>query len=104
MSPDGEMLPERAQAREKSLSAFRLSKSTHATLAFARRLMAIFRAIIHSCGGFHKHMLSVRQLGDLRHRGAIAAKLVCHDLVWYFAARGEYAFEEALRYSLVATL
>jgi hypothetical protein len=31
---------DRALAREKSLSAFRLSKSMHATLAFARRLMA----------------------------------------------------------------
>jgi hypothetical protein len=92
---DGEMLPDRAKAREKSLSAFRRSKSTHATLAFTRRLMAIFRAIIHSCGGFHKHMLNVRQLGDLRLRGGITAKLVCHDLAWYFAARGEYAFAEA---------
>jgi hypothetical protein len=48
---------DRALAQEKSLSAFRLSKSMHATLGCARRLMAIFRAIIHSCGGFQKHAM-----------------------------------------------
>ena len=48
-------------------------------------------------------MHNVRQLGDLRLRGGIAPKLVCDDLAWYFATRGKYACEEALRCSLVAT-
>jgi len=64
-----EMLPDRTEAREKFLCAFRVAKAAHApkevplgnsTLTFARRLMAVLRPIVQSSGRFDEHMLHLR--------------------------------------------
>jgi hypothetical protein len=63
MPLEHEVSSNRLETREKSLRAFRVAKAAHATLAFARRLVAIFCAVIYPSGGFYKHMLNARQLG-----------------------------------------
>jgi len=51
----------------------RVAKATHATLAFAGRLVAVLRPVVQPGGRFDEHMLYVRQLlglglGRLRQR------------------------------------
>jgi hypothetical protein len=59
----GEVWPDRPDAGEKLLCAFRMAKASHATLAFARRLVAVLRPVVQPGGRFYEHMLYVRQLG-----------------------------------------
>ena len=54
-----EMLPNRPEAREEFLRAFRVAKAAHATLAFACRLVAILRAVVQPGGSFDEHVLDV---------------------------------------------
>jgi hypothetical protein len=46
MPLEREMLPDRPEAREKFLCAFRVAKATHAPLAFACRLVAVLCAVV----------------------------------------------------------
>ena len=46
MPLEREMLPDQSEAREKFLCAFRVAKATHATLAFAGRLVADLCTIV----------------------------------------------------------
>src|SRR3979490_821301 len=82
MPLEREVLPDRPEAREKFLCAFRVAKATHApkevplgdaTLAFARWLVAVLCAVVQSGGRFDEHVLHVRKFRDLRfYRGKIA--------------------------------
>ncbi len=60
-----EILPDRPEAREKFLCTFRVAKAAHATLAFARRLVAVLCSVVQSAGGFDEHVLHVRKFWDL---------------------------------------
>ncbi|ANB72414.1 hypothetical protein AYM40_08605 [Paraburkholderia phytofirmans OLGA172] len=57
-----EVLPYRPEAREKFLRAFRVAKAAHATLAFARRLVAALRPVVQPGSRFYEHVLYARQL------------------------------------------
>jgi hypothetical protein len=50
-----EVLPDRPEAQEKFLCAFRVAKAAHATLALARRLVAVFCAVVQSRCRFDEH-------------------------------------------------
>ncbi|MEA3115741.1 MAG: hypothetical protein QOG58_5540, partial [Caballeronia sp.] len=45
-----EMWPNRPEAREKFLCAFRVAKAAHATLAFARWLVAVLGPVVQAGG------------------------------------------------------
>jgi NAD(P)H-nitrite reductase large subunit len=75
-----EVLPYRPEAREKLLCAFRVTKAAHATLAFTRGLMTVFRTVVQSGGSFDEHVLHVRKLRDLAFCRRIAAQLIRDDL------------------------
>ncbi len=62
MPPDREVLPDRPEAREKFLRAFRVAKAAHATLTFTRWLVAVLCAVVQSCGRFDEHVLHVRKV------------------------------------------
>ncbi|MGF6652584.1 hypothetical protein OKW34_003173 [Paraburkholderia youngii] len=47
MSLEREVLPDQAEAGEKSLRALRVTKSAHAPLTFTRRLMTILCPVVH---------------------------------------------------------
>src|SRR5882762_2660535 len=98
-----EMLPDRPEAREKCLCAFRVSKAAHSPLAFARRLMAVLCAVVQPSCSFDEHVLYVRKLRDLGFCRRIAAQLIGDDLARY-RARTQHALEEAYRGGLVAPL
>src|SRR5580698_9090360 len=66
MSLEGEILPDRPEAREKFLSAFRVAKAAHATLAFWRWLVAVLCTVVQAGGRFDEHVLHVRKFRDLR--------------------------------------
>jgi len=57
-----EMLPYRPEARAKFLCAFRVAKAAHATPAFARRLVAVFRPVVQPGSRFYEHVLYAHQL------------------------------------------
>ena len=61
MSLQCEVLPDRTEAREKFLCAFRVAKAAHATLAFACRLVAVLGAIVEPGCRFDEHVLQVRK-------------------------------------------
>ncbi len=63
MPLQGEVLADRPEAREESLSALRVAKSPHASFAFAGRLMVVLGAVVHAGSGLYEHVLDV---GDLR--------------------------------------
>jgi hypothetical protein len=48
MPLEREMLPDRPEARERFLRAFRVAKAAHATLMFARQLMAVLGSVVQS--------------------------------------------------------
>ena len=73
MPLEREMLPYRPEAREKFLRAFEVTKAAHATLAFARRLVAILRTVVQSGRRFDEHVLHVRKFRDLSFCCRIAA-------------------------------
>ena len=76
MPLEREMLPDRPEAREKLLCAFRIAKAAHASLAFARRLVAVLCAVVQSSCGFDKYVLHVRQFRDLGFCRRVAAQLI----------------------------
>ncbi|EIM93615.1 hypothetical protein WQE_48463 [Paraburkholderia hospita] len=49
------------------------AEATHASLAFARRLMTVFRPVIDPRAGFDEDVFDVRQCGNPGFRGRIAA-------------------------------
>ncbi|KGW62463.1 hypothetical protein Y039_3645 [Burkholderia pseudomallei MSHR1029] len=73
MPLQGEVLADRPEAREESLSALRVAKSPHASLAFAGRLMAVLGAVVHAGGGLHEHVLDVGELRDASLGSRVAA-------------------------------
>jgi hypothetical protein len=62
---EGEVLPDWAKARKESPRAFGQAEPPDAPFAFARRLMAIFGAVVHARAGPDEYMLHVRQLRKL---------------------------------------
>ena len=85
MPLEREMLPDRSEAREKFLCAFRVVKAAHApqevhsgdaALAFARRLVAVLCAVVQSGCSFDEHVLHVRKFRDLGFGRRIAAQLM----------------------------
>ena len=96
MSLERKVLPDRAEARQEHLGAFRIAKTTHAALALSRRLMAVFSTLVDPGTGFDEDVLDVCQFGDLSFCRRIATQLVGHDLAWHFGTRGKHAFEKAL--------
>ncbi|CAB3810298.1 hypothetical protein LMG27177_07121 [Paraburkholderia fynbosensis] len=80
MPLEREMLPYRTETREECLRAVAVAKSAHATLAFAGRLVAVLRSIVHARRGFNEHVSDVRQFGNIGLCGRVAAQLVGHDL------------------------
>src|SRR5882757_5822569 len=97
------MLPDRPEAREKFLCAFRVAKATHATLAFAGRLVAVLGPVIEPGGSFDEHVLHVRKLWDLSLGCRVAAQLIGDDLARN-RARAQHTLEEAFGGGLVAPL
>ena len=73
MPLEREMLPDRPEAQEEFLCAFRVAKAAHASLAFARRLMAVLRAVVQPGRSFGEHVLHVREFRDLALCRRIAA-------------------------------
>ena len=88
MTLEREVLPDRTEARQESLRAFRIAEATHASLAFARRLMTVFRPVIDPRAGFDEDVLDVSQCGNLGFRRRIATQQVGHDLVRCLSTRG----------------
>src|SRR5882757_2404589 len=88
------MLPDRPEAREKFLCTFRVAKATHATLAFAGRLVAVLGPVIEPGGSFDAHVLHVRKLWDLSLGCRVAAQLIGDDLARN-RARAQHTLEEA---------
>jgi hypothetical protein len=80
MPLEHEVLPDRPEAREKFLYAFSIAKAAHATLAFARWLVAVLGAVVQSGGRFDEHVLHFCRLRDLRFCRRIAAQLIGDDL------------------------
>src|SRR5258708_13892832 len=112
MALEREVLPDRPEAREKFLCAFRVAKAAHApkevplgdaTLAFACRLVAVLCAVVQSGGRFDEHVLHVRKFRDLRFCRWIAAQLIGDDLARY-RARAQHTLEETFGPGFVAPL
>ena len=104
MSLQCEVLPDRSEARQERLRAFRDPEASHTALAFTRGLMTIFGAIVYSGTGFDEDVFHVCQFRYLGFRGRIAAKLIGHDLARPFGTSGEHTLEKSLGCCLVATL
>lgn len=62
MPLQGEVLADQPEALEESLSARRVAKPSHASLAFAGRLMAVLSAVVHAGSGLREHVLHVSEL------------------------------------------
>jgi hypothetical protein len=77
------MLPDRSEAREKFLCAFRVAKAARAMLAPTCRFAAILCAVVQPSCRFDKHVLHVRKFRDLGFCGQIAAQLIGDDLERY---------------------
>jgi hypothetical protein len=103
MSLEREVLANRSEARQEGLCAIRIAEATHPALAFTRRLMAIFGAVVHTRTGFDEDVFDVCQFGDFGLRGRITAQLIGDDPSRRVGTGGQHAFEEALRGGLVAT-
>ena len=63
MSLEREVLPDPAEAREKSLRALGVTKSAHAPLTFTRRLMAILRPVVHPAAALTNTCLTFARSG-----------------------------------------
>ena len=112
MPLERELLPDRPEARKKFLCAFWVAKAAHApkevplgdaTLAFARRLVAVLCAVVQSGCSFDEHVLHVRKFRDLGFCRRIAAQLIGDDLARH-RARTQHTLEEAFGGGLVAPL
>src|ERR1700710_341156 len=98
-----EALANRSEARQERLRAFGITKTTHAALAFTRRLVAAFSAVVNPGTGFDGDVHDVGQLRDLGLCRRMAAQLVSHDLAWRLGTSGKHALEKPLGCSLVPT-
>src|ERR1700692_3523194 len=103
MPLEREVLPDRPEAREKFLCAFRVAKAAHATLAFARWLVAVLCAVVQSRGRCDEHVLHVCKFRDLRFCRRIAAQLIGDDLARY-RAQAQHTLEETFGRGFVAPL
>jgi hypothetical protein len=103
MPLEREMLPDRTEAREEFLCAFRVAKAAHATLPFARRLMAVLGPVVQLGCSFDKHVLHVRKLRDFGCGRRVAAQLISDDLARN-RTRTRHTLEKAFGRSLVAPL
>jgi hypothetical protein len=65
MSLERKVLPDRDEARQEHLGAFRIAKATHAALAFAGRLMTVFGPVIQPSAGPDEDMLDIFEFGNL---------------------------------------
>ncbi|CAB3809440.1 hypothetical protein LMG28688_06993 [Paraburkholderia caffeinitolerans] len=104
MSLEREVLPDRTEARKESLRALTIAEATHASLAFARRLMTVFGPVVQPRTGFDECVPDVGELGNLGFRRRIAAQLVGHDLARCFSTRGKHPLEKSFGCSLVTAL
>jgi len=59
MSLEREVLADRSESRQESLRAIRIAEASHPALAFTRRLMAIFGAVVQPCTGFDENVFDV---------------------------------------------
>jgi len=80
MPLEREVLPNRPEAREKFLRAFRVMKAAHATLAFACRLVAVLCTVVQACSRFDENVLHMSERRNVSLRRRIAAQLVGDDL------------------------
>ncbi len=103
MPLQGEVLADQPEALEESLSARRVAKSLHASLAFAGRLMTVFGAVVHAGSGLHEHVLDVGEFGNIGHGRRVTAQLAGDDLSRYRAGT-QHSLEEPFGRSLVAPL
>src|SRR5471032_55330 len=103
MPLEREMLPDQPEAREKFLCAFRVAKATHATLAFAGRLVAVLCTIVQPSCSFGEHVLHAHQLRDLGFCRRIAAQLIRDNLARHWT-RAQHTLEEAFGGGLVPPL
>ena len=98
-----EVLPDRPEAREKFLSAFGVAKAAHATLAFARRLMAVLRPGVPPGGCFYEHVLHAHQLRNFGLCDRITAQLIGDDLARH-GTGAQHTLEETFGRGCVAPL
>lgn len=103
MPRQGEVLTDQPEALEESLSACRVAKSPHASLAFAGRLMTVFGAVIHADSGLHEHVLDVGEFGNIGYGRWLTAQLVGDDLSRYRAGT-QHSLEEPFGRSLITPL
>jgi hypothetical protein len=103
MPLEREMLPDRPEAREKFLCAFRVAKAPHAPLAFACRLVTVLCTVVQSGRSFDEHVFHFRKLRDLRFCRRIAAQLISDDLARH-GIRAQHPLEETFGRGLVAPL
>jgi hypothetical protein len=104
MSLERKVLPDRAEARQEHLGAFRIAKATHAALAFTGRLMTVFGPVVQPSAGPDEDMLDVFEFGNLGLCCWIATRLIGHDLARCLGTGGQHALEKPLGCCLIATL
>ena len=97
------MLPNRSEAREKFLDAFRVAKAAHASLTFSRRLVAFLGSVVQSGCGFNEDVLHISKFWDLGFCRRIAAQLIGDDLARN-RARTQHTLEETFGSGFVAPL
>jgi hypothetical protein len=85
MTLERDVLPDRPEAREKLLCAFRVAKTTHSPLAFACRLVAVLGPVVQSGGRFDEHVLHVRKFRVFSICRRIAAQPISDDLAGHRA-------------------
>ena len=98
-----EMLPDRPEAREEFLRAFRVAKAAHATLASACRLVAVLRAVVQAGGRSDEHMLHAHQLWNFGLCCRITSQLIGDDLARHRAG-AQHTLEETFSCGFVAPL
>ena len=103
MPRQGEVLTDQPEALEESLSACRVAKSPHASLAFAGRLMTVFGAVIHADSGLHEHVLDVGEFGNIGYGRWLTAQLGGDDRSRYRAGT-QHSLEEPFGRSLITPL
>ncbi len=103
MPLQGEVLADQPEAREESLSARRVAKPSHASLAFAGGLMTVLGAVVRARSGLHEHALDGGELGNIGHRRRVTAQLVGDDPSRYRAGT-PHSLDEPFGRNLVAPL
>jgi len=80
MSGQREVLPDRAEAREKRLCVTRIAKAAGLVFAPAGRLVAVLGTVFHACSRLDENVLHMSELGNVSLRRRIATQLVGNDL------------------------